>query len=358
MGSPDNGRHISVGITGIHFAGSATAGINLVRSLSALPNIELVALSSYPLSCALGMWPSIKQVYLVPPPTQGPRSMLKRLREIVSQRALDVLIPCNDEEVFILSKIQEQLQSLGIQTLLPSSGAVLSVTKDRLYDTGCRLSLPIAKTWIGKSVATVLGKPVYPVVVKGILCDAYLACSTKEAKVYQQRVRDIWGLPVIFQEFVDGDEYAIVALADRCSCMVGAVAITKVGITEKGKTWCGCTINDHELLSLAADIIHKLRWVGPLEVEVIRDKVSRKYKVIEINPRFPAWVYLAKAAGQNLPEALVRIAMGQVFEPLPAYRTGILFTRVCGYRTYPISYLGQLTTEGVATLQSVEHGQH
>lgn len=354
------GRFLRIGITGIQFAGSATAGINIIRSLLESSNInaELMALSNYPLSCALGMWPSIRKAYLVPSPAQGPRPMLKRFREIVSQKPLHLLMPCNDEEVLILSKIQAELRDLGIQTLLPSAETVLSVMKDSLYETASRLSLPVAKTWTAKSMTTISRNSDYPVVVKGALCDAYLAGNAKEASVYFRKIRGIWGLPVIFQEFVDGDEYAIVAIADRSSRMVGAVAIRKIGITEKGKTWCGCAINDPALLSLASDTIDKLGWVGPMEIEVVRDRVSGEYRIIEINPRFPTWIYLATAAGQNLPEALVRIALGQAVERLSAYKTGIMFTRVCGYRTYPITLIGQLVTEGVAALDSGSREQH
>jgi len=60
----------------------------------------------------------------------------------------------------------------------------------------------------------------------------------------------------------------------------------KMGITEKGKTWCGCSIDDPVLLSLAAETIEKLGWVGPLEIEVIRDRDTGKYTIIEINPVF------------------------------------------------------------------------
>ncbi len=35
----------------------------------------------------------------------------------------------------------------------------------------------------------------------------------------------------------------------------------------------------------------------------------------EINPRIPAWVYLAVGAGQNIPEALVNLALGKKVEP-------------------------------------------
>jgi hypothetical protein len=47
--------------------------------------------------------------------------------------------------------------------------------------------------------------------------------------------------------------------------------------------------------------------IGASEIEIIKDKSGRLY-IVEINPRFPAWVYLAVASGQNMPEAAVKLA--------------------------------------------------
>jgi carbamoyl-phosphate synthase large subunit len=49
-----------------------------------------------------------------------------------------------------------------------------------------------------------------------------------------------------------------------------------------------------------------LNWSGPLEVEMLRCKQG-EYHLIEINPRFPAWIYLSAAVGCNLPWALVKL---------------------------------------------------
>ena len=49
--------------------------------------------------------------------------------------------------------------------------------------------------------------------------------------------------------------------------------------------------------------------------------------MIEINPRIPAWVYLAQGAGQNLPESLVNLAMGRSVKPFTSYKVGSMFIR-------------------------------
>ena len=48
-------------------------------------------------------------------------------------------------------------------------------------------------------------------------------------------------------------------------------------------------------------------WRGPLEVEVMRDHHG-DYQLIEINPRFPAWIYLSAGVGRNLPLMLLQLS--------------------------------------------------
>jgi carbamoyl-phosphate synthase large subunit len=65
---------------------------------------------------------------------------------------------------------------------------------------------------------------------------------------------------------------------------------------------------------------------GGLELEIVKTEED-EYYLLEINPRFPAWVYLAVGCGQNHPEALVRMALGEKVEPYTTYDVGKLFVR-------------------------------
>ena len=54
---------------------------------------------------------------------------------------------------------------------------------------------------------------------------------------------------------------------------------------------------------------------------------NNEFYLLEINPRIPAWVYLAVGAGQNMPEALVKLALGEEVKPFETYDVGKLFIR-------------------------------
>jgi carbamoyl-phosphate synthase large subunit len=48
---------------------------------------------------------------------------------------------------------------------------------------------------------------------------------------------------------------------------------------------------------------------------------------MEINPRFPAWIFLTVGAGQNQPDALVKMALGEDVQPYTDYEVGKIFIR-------------------------------
>jgi carbamoyl-phosphate synthase large subunit len=69
-----------------------------------------------------------------------------------------------------------------------------------------------------------------------------------------------------------------------------------------------------------------MKWRGGMELELVKSN-RNEYYIIEINPRIPAWVYLAVGAGQNMPEALVKLALGWEVAPMKGYEVGKMFIR-------------------------------
>jgi carbamoyl-phosphate synthase large subunit len=98
-------------------------------------------------------------------------------------------------------------------------------------------------------------------------------------------------------------------------------------LSEKGKAWAGVTVSDPNLLEITRQIVGALSWRGPLEVEVLKSDQDDRYYLLEVNPRFPAWVFLCQAAGQNLPWALTRLALGEEVPPFGSYEVGVGFVR-------------------------------
>ena len=162
--------------------------------------------------------------------------------------------------------------------------------------------------------------------VKGKFYDAYTAYNMEQTVLYFEKISAQWGLPVVLQRYITGTEVNVVALGDGTGRTIGAVPMRKQYITVKGKAWGGITLDDSSLIDLTHHIISATKWRGGMELELIRTADNELF-LIEINPRLPAWVYLAVAAGQNLPEALILIALGYPIEAFLNYDVGKMFIR-------------------------------
>ena len=100
----------------------------------------------------------------------------------------------------------------------------------------------------------------------------------------------------------------------------------------------------------------ELRRVGQPPDDTGRPAEARNAwnRALEINPRFPAWVFLTVGSNRNLPWATVRLALGEEVEPLPPPEPGILFLRhsydqICKLSDYEaLTTLGQLTRAEVS----------
>ena len=115
-------------------------------------------------------------------------------------------------------------------------------------------------------------------------------------------------------------------LGDGNGGLIGAVPMRKLYITDKGKGWSGIVLEDEKLIAMTEKFVKDSQWAGGFELELMRTDADELY-IMEVNPRFPAWVYTSAAAGQNLPAALVKLAIGKEVKPFTSYEAGKIFIR-------------------------------
>ncbi|MBI3270020.1 MAG: ATP-grasp domain-containing protein [Planctomycetes bacterium] len=346
-----------VAVTGLNAADNPAPGIPVARSLRAEPSWagRIVGLGYDAFDTGIYDADILDAVYLIPYPTAGEGNLLARLQYVAERTGIQALVPTLDAELENFAALEPELREAGVRMLIPSGSHLRMRSKAALADfcRGHGFRFPDTELCMDPGqVHAAAGRLGMPLVVKGIFYDAYVASTLEEAAVFFQRVRARWGLPVILQRWIDGEEYDVVALGNRDGRLVGAVAMRKLRLTEKGKAWAGVTMRDPALLELAGRIVEALRWTGPLELEFLRASHSKEYSLIEINPRFPSWVYLAARADQNLPLAAVRLALDEDVPPLPPYRTGVTFVRHAVDVVCPMEHLESLTTTGELIFQA------
>ena len=325
-------KQLTIAVTGMNATDNPAPGVPVIRALRAGggDNLRVVGLAYDALDPGNFMTGVADHVYLTPFPSQGTDAVYGRLAEIHAQTPIDVLLPTLDAELAAIIKLQPKLARLGIRSLLPDAQMLKLRAKDRLAELQARhgIRVPRSVAVLEESAIARLDEQLdFPVMVKGQFYDAAYANSVMEVHSHFRRIRAKWGVPIIVQEFVQGPEYDVVALGDGTGGLVGAVPMRKMQLTDKGKAWGGVTIADPKLDAFVAKVMAALRWRGPCEVEVIRQQDTGDYHLIEINPRFPAWVYLAVGAGRNLPWATVQLALGEPVAKMAPCPPGVMFLR-------------------------------
>ena len=290
----------------------------------------------------------VDKSYHIPYPSAGSEILLQRIAYINEIERIDVLIPNYDAELYSFMKSSDALEKTGIKTFLPTMEQFEERHKSNLPEFGKKydVQIPHSRAIFTESEINGLSMDFsYPLLVKGKYYDAYVAYSPEQVRFYFNKIAGKWGLPIIIQQFVSGVEVNVVALGDGNGTTIGAVPMRKLYITDKGKGWAGITLDDEVLINLTHKIINATKWRGGMELELIKTS-NDEYYLIEINPRLPAWVYLSVGAGQNLPEALVKLALGMDVKPFKKFKTGTIFIRYSYDQICDIKEFEKLTLSG------------
>lgn len=326
-----NKKKITIAATGLNNTDNPGPGIPVIRGILDSEEFDsrIIGLAYENLEPGIYMKNLINKSYQIPYPSAGSDVLMKRIEYINDKENIDVLIPNFDAELYTFIKSSDKLENMGIKTFLPTLKQYEERHKSVLPDFGKKydVKVPDSKPIYNYLDINNLNSDFeYPVLVKGKFYDAYVSYNTEQTKMYFNKISSKWGLPIIIQEFVKGIEVNVVAIGDGKGNTIGAVPMRKQYITDKGKAWAGITLDDEKMLDITYNIISKTKWRGGMELELIKTQ-NNDYYLIEINPRLPAWVYLAVGAGQNLPEALVKLALGIKVAPFKEYKAGTLFIR-------------------------------
>lgn len=343
-------QKVTVAITGLNNIDSPGPGIPVIRGIRESKDfdVRIIGLAYEHLEPGIYMRDLVDKTYMIPYPAEGKDALFNRLLEIHAKEKLDVIIPNFDAELFSFIKLEKRLAEIGIKTYLPTLEQFEERNKSNLpfYGEKYEVNVPTGTEVFSISdLNNTLESMDFPVMIKGKYYDAYPAHSIEQAAQYFSKMSAKWGFPVIVQEFIKGTEVNVIALGDGEGNLIAAVPMRKQYITDKGKAWGGITIDDKSMLDLARKIISKTRWRGGMELELIKSADNKLY-MIEINPRIPAWVYLAVGAGQNIPEALLKLALGMEVKPFTKYDIGKMFVRFSYDMIVDLELFSKLTTTG------------
>ncbi|RMH57666.1 MAG: carboxylate--amine ligase [Candidatus Hydrogenedentota bacterium] len=340
---------LTVAVSGINSMENPGSGIGVIRSLlESGSDYHCIGLAYDAMEPGLYLDEFVSHAYLLPYPSSDAQKYLDRLLTICRDATVDALIPVFDSELPHYISSRSRIEEEGLRILLPSRDQYDSVRKSALPELAEQIGVPVPRSIAVTSyeeLSTALESLGFPAVVKGVFYEAYPVHSHQEAREYFDKIVAKWGYPVILQQFIRGDDFNLIGCCGKHGRILGLVAIKKLLTTQMGKTWSAVTIANDAILEAGRRFARELEWEGGFELE-FRITPEEEIYLLEINPRFPAWIYLATAAGINLPDRYIKHLFEGKEDFPEEYEVGKLLVRYTGERIRSIGDFERIVVHG------------
>ena len=320
------GKDLTIYVSGLYSGSNPQPGVGIARSLrQGFPDAEIVGVE-YSNRCSGIHWPDFDRIWLQRPWEE--LSLDAHAGEV--RRVLDeggYWISSIDLEIMWLAEVFADGHHHNLLT--PPLAALQRVGKPAIpAHKGLPVKIPV---FIGTDrsdwdLHAFCREHNWKVWLKGPYYEAVRTPTWSDLQHWRYVLSKAWNTEKLFlQSHVTGYEESVMLCAYQGE-IVESVYMRKRDLTDLGKTWAGdsAPVPD-ELLRPLRKIIRDLDWSGGAEFEMVRDAGGQLW-LLELNPRFPAWVHGATITGKNLPAALVEAASDIRAAPAPAMSEE--FTRV------------------------------
>lgn len=216
---------------------------------------------------------------------------------------IDVFFSYVDEEIETLAKARQknELGAIDEKWFASEPETLLTCTnKERFQNWAEQAGLPIAPR---ATAAPAIAKPLAGRGAKGIVYidDAELFAYFEKKENY------------ICQQIIKGTEYTIDTLIDLQGNYVFGVARKR--IDARGVSITGEIDMNTDVLQFCRELVTRLPFRGPINIQVMREESTGKLFLIEVNPRLSGSLVFSAHAGFDIASAAVDVFCGGNYQP-------------------------------------------
>jgi len=310
----------------------------MVKALRDVGGYYIVGTDCSPVAAALYSENLAHATYVIPPASD--ERYIEVINEIIRKEALDLLIVTQEQELPVITK---NIDSINTTTLLPDHKLVTTVKSKRKSLELVSDSVCVPRTLVANNPEDIqkafqsFGAPIWIRGDKAQARDtAFKANDPDQAKLWIT-LKNGWG-DYLLSEYLPGKNFCWVCLYKQ-GALVGSGIYERVGYFLAGASPSGVTGICSEILTWHRDDInaagktavetlcHHLSVVpnGILAVDLKDDEHGMPY-VTEINAR-PTNTYVFSKAGFNIADIFCRVALGEsvVCQPFNCCRPGVYY---------------------------------
>ena len=269
----------------------------------------------------------VKNKLIYPEPKDN-LNFLNWLKNQLSRKNYDVFFPIDEP---ILLAVAENIEKISryIHLVMPELDTLqTAVDKSELTKFAIKHNLSVPKTYFYEELIDFSDydfSQIFEEIGSPIIIKPYTGAGAKgQVLVYAgENIREIFTAnvanhgPCMIQEFIRGTIYNAAFIFNSES----KLRSTYIGKTVRqfpvsgGVSVCVETVVDNGVLEPCVKLLRRLGYKGVCMVDVIRDRVDGKVKILELNPRFYASICLPIAAGIDFPYLLYKLALDGDIKP-------------------------------------------
>lgn len=287
------------------------AGTAIVQELkNGLPNVKVLGADiNQPDNIVTSK--EVDGFFVFPSVVHNPIEYFTFLKQFCIEHQVNYIYSIIDEEVNLLRMKEDELNLLGVKLCLADRKTVeICHYKDKFskWISANFSDLHIKEYKVAESASID-----YPVFVKPIEGRASIGCTKicneSELKAF---FNDQASSDYLVQEFVAGSVIAVDIVRDRDNGITKIIQRIEHLRNSSGSGIAVEIIQDSILEEICKQIANRLDLNGVINAEFF--KTDQGYKIIEINPRFPAGTKYSCMAGVNIVLDAYRIASQQAIE--------------------------------------------
>ena len=285
------------------------------------------------------------------------KQLSKKIGNLCQAHKIDVIIPCLDRHVYQLTQLRNTLSAFGVKTLLPEFYQIKKI---------CNYPIVVnSKTMHGFSPNSIavqndhaLDQAVktmrYPFFLKILGSDKSCikrVASTQMLNSAKLIINSRKHSQFVAQKAVDGEHFSVCGLAAQNSELLSSIVIKSIQSCQIGKIWVASPVTDSAsipFIHMLKTLVNEFKWVGPIEIDCIRDKYTEAIYCIDINPRFPSWIYYLSQIKHPLIDQYLSIIFD---EKLPQKLENTLEDAAL-YIRFPRNYQSNIDTMAELILES------
>lgn len=268
-----------------------------------------------------------------PSPVTQPHHYLECIKTFLGRHHHDAVFPLEDETMLLMAKYKDEIAPLTNLPVPDFETIMKARDKAVTLNIAKKLGIPHPKTYLvrdGTEAEALKNDLEYPVVIKPRMSSGsrgvvYVKSKSDFVASYT-RIHDKYPCPLV-QDYIPpgGTPLGVAVLFDNESNLKAVFSYKRLREfpVSGGPSTLRESIRHPEVEKMSIKLLKAIRWYGVAMVEYRVDPRDGQPKLMEINPRFWGSVELPIVAGVNFPCLLLRLAMGEQFDPVTDYRVGV-----------------------------------